>query len=85
MIEAGVEGYSAGIWMGMLAPSSTPREIVDKLSRAANEAVKSPEVLTLVAAQGVDPLGGTPDEFARFIDVELKKWAGVVQDAGIKP
>jgi tripartite-type tricarboxylate transporter receptor subunit TctC len=84
MIEAGVEGYSAGIWMGMLAPSGTPREIVDKLSRAANEAVKSPEVLALLAAQGVDPLGGSPEEFARFIDVELKKWAGVVKDAGIR-
>jgi tripartite-type tricarboxylate transporter receptor subunit TctC len=85
MIEAGVEGYSAGIWMGMLAPTGTPREIVDKLSRAANDAVKSPEVLALLNAQGVDPLGGTPDEFARFIDVELKKWAGVVKDAGIRP
>ncbi len=84
MIEAGVEGYSAGIWMGMLAPSGTPREIVDKLSRAANDAVKSPEVLALLAAQGVDALGGSPEEFARFIDVELKKWASVVKDAGIK-
>jgi tripartite-type tricarboxylate transporter receptor subunit TctC len=84
MIESGVDGYSAGIWMGMLAPSGTPRDIVDKLSRAANEAVRSPEVLTLLTAQGVDPLGGTPEEFARFIDVELKKWAGVVKDAAIK-
>jgi tripartite-type tricarboxylate transporter receptor subunit TctC len=84
MIESGVDGYSAGIWMGMLAPSGTPRDIVDKLSRAANEAVKSPEVLTLLTTQGVDPLGGTPEEFARFIDVELKKWAGVVKDAAIK-
>jgi len=84
MIEAGVEGYSAGIWMGMLAPTGTPREIVDKLSRAANDAVKSPEVLALLAAQGVDPLGGSPDEFARFIDIELKKWAGVVKEAGIR-
>jgi tripartite-type tricarboxylate transporter receptor subunit TctC len=85
MIEAGVDGYSAGIWMGMLAPSGPPRDIVDKLSRAANEAVKSAQVLALLAAQGVDPLGGTPEEFASFIDVELKKWAGVVKDAGIKP
>jgi tripartite-type tricarboxylate transporter receptor subunit TctC len=84
MIEAGVEGYSAGIWMGILAPTGTPREIVDKLSRAANEAVKSAEVLSLLSAQGVDPLGGSPDEFARFIDGELKKWARVVNDAGIK-
>ena len=84
MIEAGVEGYSAGIWMGILAPAGTPRDIVDKLSRAANDAVKSPEVLALLKAQGVDPLGGAPEEFARFIDGELRKWASVVVDAGIR-
>ena len=85
MIEAGVPGYSAGIWMGLLAPAGTPPEIVDKLSRAANEALKSKEVLSLMETQGVDPLGGTPAEFARFIDDELKKWDGVVKAAGIKP
>jgi tripartite-type tricarboxylate transporter receptor subunit TctC len=84
MVEAGVEGYSAGIWMGLLAPAGTPPEVVDKLSRAANEALKSKEVLSLLAAQGVDPLGGTPAEFARFIEDELKKWDGVVKAAGIK-
>src|SRR6478735_3389133 len=84
MVEAGVPGYSAGIWMGMLAPAGTPSDIVDRLSRAANEALKSKEVLTLMEAQGVDPLGGTPAEFAQFIDDELKKWDGVVKTAGIK-
>jgi tripartite-type tricarboxylate transporter receptor subunit TctC len=84
MIEAGVEGYSAGIWMGLLAPAGTPSEIVDKLSHAANEALKSKEVLSLMEKQGVDPLGGTPAEFARFIDAELKKWAGVVEASGVK-
>jgi tripartite-type tricarboxylate transporter receptor subunit TctC len=84
MVEAGVPGYSAGIWMGMLAPAGTSAEIVDKLSRAANEALKSKEVQALLEKQGVDPLGGTPAEFARFIDDELKKWDGVVKAAGIK-
>jgi tripartite-type tricarboxylate transporter receptor subunit TctC len=84
MIEAGVPGYSAGIWMGLLAPAGTPAPIVDKLSRAANEAVKSKEVLALLTAQGIDPLGGTPAEFAAFIDEELKKWAAVVAAADIK-
>ncbi|MBX9828343.1 MAG: tripartite tricarboxylate transporter substrate binding protein [Xanthobacteraceae bacterium] len=84
MAESGVPGYSAGIWMGILAPAGTSAEIVGKLSRAANEAVKSPEVLSLLRVQGVDPLGGSPEEFARFIDAELKKWAGVVNDAGIR-
>jgi tripartite-type tricarboxylate transporter receptor subunit TctC len=84
MIEAGVPGYSAGIWMGLLAPSGTPPDIVDKLSQAANEALKTKEVLTLLQTQGVDPLGGTPAEFAQFIGDELKKWDGVVRAAGIK-
>ena len=84
MVEAGVEGYSAGIWMGLLAPSGTPPEIVDRLSRAANEALKSKEVLSLMEKQGVDLLGGTPAEFARFIDDELEKWDRVVKASGIK-
>ena len=84
MVEAGVEGYSAGIWMGLLAPSGTSPEIVDRLSRAANEALKSKEVLSLMEKQGVDLLGGTPAEFARFIDDELKKWDAVVKASGIK-
>jgi tripartite-type tricarboxylate transporter receptor subunit TctC len=85
MVEAGVPGYSAGIWMGLLAPAGTSPEIVGKLSSAANEALKSKEVLALLEKQGVDPLGGTPAEFAKFIDDELKKWDGVVKAAGIKP
>jgi tripartite-type tricarboxylate transporter receptor subunit TctC len=70
--------------MGLLAPSGTPRDIVDKLSRAANEALKSKDVLSLMEKQGVDPLGGTPAEFAQFIDDELKKWAEVVRASGVK-
>jgi tripartite-type tricarboxylate transporter receptor subunit TctC len=57
---------------------------MDKLSRAANEALKSKEVLALMELQGVDPLGGTPAEFAQFIDDELKKWAEVVRVSGVK-
>jgi tripartite-type tricarboxylate transporter receptor subunit TctC len=84
MAEAGLPGYSAGIWMGLLAPTGTPADIVDKLSRAANEALHSKEVMTLLSTQGIDPLGGTPAEFGRFIDNELKKWSAVAAAAGIK-
>jgi tripartite-type tricarboxylate transporter receptor subunit TctC len=84
MAEAGVAGYAAGIWMGLLAPAGTPTPIIDKLSAAANEALKSDDVLRPMRAQGVDPLGGSPAQFAAFIDAELKKWAGVVQAAGVK-
>jgi tripartite-type tricarboxylate transporter receptor subunit TctC len=83
MVEAGVPGYSAGIWMGLLAPAGTPREIVDKLSHAANDALHTKEVVSLMQRQGVDPLGGTPEEFSRFIGDELKKWADVAAAAGL--
>jgi len=84
MVEAGVEGYSAGIWMGLLAPAGTPGAVIDKLAPAAQEALQSNEVTALLQAQGVDSLGGTPAHFARLIDEELTKWAGVVAAAGIK-
>ena len=84
MVEAGVPGYSAGIWMGLLAPAGTPPDIVEKLSRAANEALRSTDVTAPLRTQGVDMKGGTPAEFGRFIDDELKKWAAVVATAGLK-
>ena len=84
MVEAGVPGYSAGIWMGLLAPAGTPPDIVEKLARAANDALRSPDVTAPLRTQGVDMKGGTPAEFGRFIDDELKKWAAVVATAGLK-
>jgi len=84
MVEAGVPGYSAGIWMGLLAPSGTQQDIVDRLSQAANEALKAGDVLEVMHNQGVDPLGGSEAEFAKYIDSELKKWASVAAAAGLK-
>jgi tripartite-type tricarboxylate transporter receptor subunit TctC len=84
MVEAGVPGYSAGIWMGLLAPIGTPQDIVDKLSQAARRALQGKDVLDVMHKQGVDPLGGTPADFARHIDSELKKWAAVADAAGLK-
>ena len=72
MAEAGLPGYDTGIWIGLLAPAGTPREAIDKLARALNEALKSDEVLTPLRAQGVDPLGGSPDEFARHIENDTR-------------
>jgi tripartite-type tricarboxylate transporter receptor subunit TctC len=84
MVEAGVPGYSAGIWMGLLAPSGTPQDIVDRLSQAANDALKASDVLEVMHKQGVDPLGGSEAEFAKYIYGELKKWASVAGAAGLK-
>ena len=84
MAEAGLPGFETGLWFGLLAPAGTPREAIDKLSRAVNEAVKTDEVAKALAPQGIDLLGGTPEEFARYIDSEMKRWDQVSHAAGLK-
>jgi tripartite-type tricarboxylate transporter receptor subunit TctC len=84
MAEAGLPDYDIGLWFGLLAPAGTPRDIVDKLARVANEAIKSDDVRTALRTAGLDPLGSTPDEFARHIVSEVQKGAAVVQAAGLK-
>jgi tripartite-type tricarboxylate transporter receptor subunit TctC len=84
MAEAGLPDYDIGLWFGLLAPAGTPRGIIDKLARVANEAVKSDDVRTALRTAGLDPIGSTPDEFARHIVSEVQKGAAVVQAAGLK-
>ena len=84
MTEAGLPGFDTGLWFGLLAPAGTPREAIDKLARAVNEAVKTDEVAKALAPQGIDLLGGTPEEFARYIDSEMKRWDTVSRAAGLK-
>jgi tripartite-type tricarboxylate transporter receptor subunit TctC len=74
----------AGIWIGLLAPASTPADIVDKLSVAANEALQTEAVKKALDAQGIDPLGGTAAEFAKFIADDIVKWEVVLTEAGLR-
>ena len=64
MAEAGLQGYDAVVWMGLLAPAGTPRDIVDTLARAANEALRADDVLAPLRAQGFEPIGGSPENSA---------------------
>lgn len=82
--EAGMAGYDAGIWIGLLAPAATPPAIIEKLSAAANEALKSEAVRTALKQQGTDPVGGTPKEFSDFIRADIEKWVAVLASAGPK-
>ena len=84
MSEAGLTGYDIGLWFGLLAPAGTPREIIERLARATNEALAAPDVIASLRAQGLDPLGGSPQDFARYIDSEIKKGAELAQAAGLK-
>jgi tripartite-type tricarboxylate transporter receptor subunit TctC len=85
MIEAGVPGYSAVTWNGLLAPAGTPPEIVAKLDEAIVKAMRSPEVKALLAKLGQEPAWSTPDEFAAFLREETAKWSKVIRATGIKP
>jgi tripartite-type tricarboxylate transporter receptor subunit TctC len=82
--EAGMPGYDAGIWIGLLAPAGTPPGIVEKLSAAANEALNTEAVRTALKRQGTDPVGGTPKEFSDFIRADIEKWAAVLASDGAK-
>jgi tripartite-type tricarboxylate transporter receptor subunit TctC len=84
MDEAGLAGFDTGLWFGLLAPAGTPRDIVDKLSKATNEALKSPEVVETLSKQGMDIIGGTPEELGKTIASETEKWAKVVKASGLQ-
>ncbi|WJR79399.1 tripartite tricarboxylate transporter substrate binding protein [Bradyrhizobium sp. NP1] len=78
LAEAGMEGFDAGIWIGLLAPSGTPPAIIEKLSTAANDALNAEGVRAALRQQGTDPVGGTPKEFADFIRADIEKWVAVL-------
>jgi tripartite-type tricarboxylate transporter receptor subunit TctC len=84
MIESGMPDFDTAIWFGLLAPAGTPREVTGKLTRALREALKSSEVVAAWRPQGVDPLDGGPDELARLVASELKRWGDVATAAGLK-
>ncbi len=83
MAEQGMPGFDAGIWIGLFAPAGTPSAIVDKLSATANAALKTDDVGKALDAQGIDPLGTTPAEFATFIKNDIVKWSDVLKRAGL--
>ena len=84
MIEAGVPDCISVLWFGISAPSGTAQPIIDKLSKAANEALKDPDVVKSLHAQTVEALGGTPDDFRKHMEAEQTRWNGVVAHAGLK-
>jgi len=84
MAEAGIADFDTSIWFGLMAPLGTPRDVIDKLARAVNEALKSDEVLNSLRTQGFDTLGGGPEEFARTITQDVARWTIAAQAAGMR-
>ncbi|HET6491458.1 MAG TPA: tripartite tricarboxylate transporter substrate binding protein [Burkholderiales bacterium] len=83
--EAGVPGYEAVQWYGLFAPAKTPKEIIAKLHGAMVGVLQNPAIKDKLSTDGAEPVGNTPEEFARFLRSETEKWGKVVRTAGIKP
>jgi len=77
--EAALPGYATGVWFGILGPAGTPVAAIEKISGATNSALKDPEVLKEFERQGLDGLGGSPDDFAQFLKSETQRWASVIR------
>src|SRR5450432_477068 len=83
--EAGVPGYEATIWLGLMAPTGTPKPIIDKLNAAVNAAIKRPDIVKLWTEQGAVAMSMTPEEFDKFLRGDIVKWSEVVKKFGDKP
>jgi tripartite-type tricarboxylate transporter receptor subunit TctC len=82
--EAGVPGYEAPIWLGVMAPKATPRPIIDRLNGEIRKIVATPEIKAAWAKQGAVPMSMTPDEFDKYLRAEIEKWGKVVKASGMK-
>jgi tripartite-type tricarboxylate transporter receptor subunit TctC len=81
---AGLKGFDATSWFGLLAPAGTPPDIVNRIQQEVAKALNSPAIKEKLLAQGAIPSGNTPAEFARHIENEHRKWAQVVKVSGAK-
>ena len=83
--EAGVDNFEVPIWYGILAPAATPRDIITRLNAELTKALTAPDLKERLATAGIEPVTGTPEQFAAFIKSETARYATVIKDAGIKP
>lgn len=82
--EAGVPNYEAYSWTGLMAPKGTPQAVIKKLNQDLVTVLTDPTVGPSMAAAGAEPMPGSPEDFAKFLDNEIKKWAAVIKEADIK-
>ena len=83
--ESGVKGYEATTWFGLMAPVRTPKDIVGRWNTEVGKILLSPDLKGRFINEGLEPMGGTQEEFAKFIRSEIDKYANVVKATGMKP
>ena len=84
MQEAGVPGYESGVWFGLMVPAATPKDVIAKLNAASVQATKSPEFVKRMHDLGYNIIPGSPEEMAKMIQDELKRWGPIVKASGAK-
>jgi tripartite-type tricarboxylate transporter receptor subunit TctC len=82
--EVGLPDLDASIWFGLMAPAGTPGDVLDRLARAINDGLKSDALRSALDKMGYEPLGGTPNDFTRYVAAELKKWTAAAEAAGVR-
>ena len=83
-LHRAVPGYESVGWFGLLAPAKTPPEIVNKINAAIVEAEQTKEFRDHLATLGAEPRPQTPEEFGRYINADIAKWAEIVKDNNVK-
>ena len=82
--QAGVPGYEATIWLGLMAPAGTPKPVLERVSGAVSKIIDAPDVKENWGKQGAMPMAMTPDEFGRFVREDVAKWSKLVKETGMK-
>jgi tripartite-type tricarboxylate transporter receptor subunit TctC len=82
--ESGVPGYESGVWFGLSAPAATPKDVIGRLNAAAVQATKSPEFIKRMTGLGYNIIPGTPEDMAKMLEGELKRWGPIVKASGAK-
>jgi tripartite-type tricarboxylate transporter receptor subunit TctC len=82
--QAGVPGYEATIWLGLMAPAATPKPILERLSSEVRKVINAPGVKDIWEKQGAVPMAMTPEEFGKFLREDIARWAKLVKDTGMK-
>ena len=82
--ESGLPGFEAGAWQGLAAPAGTPPDVVKRLNETLVKVMQMPDVKERLLGAGLEPLGGSPEEFAQFIKSEITKWSKVAKDVGAR-
>ena len=82
--ESGYPGFNAVTWFGLLAPASTPKDIIARLNSEFNKALQQPALRKQLGDEGADPVGGTSEQFASLIRDDITRWGKIVRDSGVK-